>query len=81
MTKFRAGFARHLRMIIDHQAHVRAPGDGQDFFHHAADFVGRRFFGAELDQIRAALAELLRHDLRRATLQKGRVHEGVELAI
>ena len=53
-------------MIVDDQADVGAVRDGQNGLGHAADFVGRGFFGAELDQIRAAVAELLRHDFRRA---------------
>ena len=81
MAEFRAEVARDFQMVVDDEADVRAFGDGQDFFRHAADFVRRRIFGAKLDQVAAAVAKLLRDEFRRAAMQIGRVHEGVEFAI
>ncbi len=81
MAEFRAGFAGDVRMVVDDQPDIRAPRDGQNRFGHAADFVRRRFFSAELDQVRAAVAELLRHEFRRAATQIGRVHERVKPAV
>jgi hypothetical protein len=81
VAKFRAGFAGDVRMVVDDQPDVRAPGYGQNLFGHPADFVGRGFFGAELDQIRAAVAELLRKDFRRAAMKVGRVNKSVKPAV
>ena len=81
MANFRADFARDFQMVVDDEADVGAARDGQNFFRHRADFFGRRFFGAQLDQIAAAVAELLRDEFGRAAMQIGRVHEGVEFAV
>ena len=81
VAKFRAEFARDLQMVIDDKADVRAFGDRQNFFRHAPDFFGRRIFCAQLDQIAAAVAELLRDKFGRAAMQIGRVHEGVKFAV
>ena len=81
MAEFRAGFAGDVRMVVDDQADVRAAGDGQNRLGHAADFVGRGFFGAELDQVRAAVAQLLRKDFRRAAMEVGRVNKSVKPAV
>ena len=68
-------------MIVDDEADIGAAGDGQNLFRHAADIIGRGIFGAELDQVAAAIAELLGDGFRRAAMQVGRVHEGVKFAI
>ena len=81
MAKFGADITGDFQMIVDNQANVGVVRYGQNRFGHAADFVGRRFFGAELDQIRAAVAKLLRHHLGGAALQTGRVHERIKPAI
>ena len=81
VAKFRAKFARDFQMVVDDKPDVRAFGDRQDFFRHAPDFFGRRIFGAQLDQIAAAVAELLRDEFGRAAMQIGRVHEGVKFAV
>ena len=81
VAEFRAEVARDFQMVVDYEADIRAPGDGQAGFGHAPEFVARRFFGAELDQIGAAVAELLRHQFRRAAMQISRVHEGIKPAI
>ena len=81
VAKFRAEVARDFQMVVDDEADVRAARDGQDFFRHGADFIRRGFLGAKLDQIAAAVAELLGDEFGRAAIQIGRVHERVELAI
>ena len=81
MTKIRTDFARNIQIIVDDQSDVRAACDGQNRFRHCTDFIGRGFFGAELDQIGAAVAELLRDNFRRAAMQIGRVNEGIKPAI
>src|SRR5271156_602743 len=81
VAEFRAKFARDLQMVVDDESDVCAFGDRQDFFRHAPDFIGRRIFCAQLDQITAAIAELLREKLGRAAMQIGRVHEGVKFAV
>jgi hypothetical protein len=81
MAKFRAEVARDFQMVIDHQANVCAARDRQNPFRQRADFVRRRIFCAELDQIAAAVAKLLGDEFGRAAMQVGRVHEGVKFAI
>ena len=81
MTEFRAGFVRDVQMVVDDQPDVRAACDGQNRLGHPADFVRRGFFGAELDQVRAAVAELLRKDFRRAAMEVGRVNKRVKPAV
>ena len=81
MADIRAHFARDVQMIIDDEADARAFGDRKNLLRQPPDFVRGRMFGAQLDEITAALAELLRHELGRTALQIGRVHKGVKLAI
>jgi len=81
VAEFRAQLARDFQMVVDDQARVRAARDRQDFFRHAADFSGRRIFRTQLDQVAAAIAELLRDEFGRAAIQMGRVHKGVKLAV
>ena len=81
MANFRADFACNVQMVVDDEADVGAFGDGQNLFRHAPDFIGRRIFGAQLDQIAAAVAELLRDEFGRTAMQIGRVHEGVKFAV
>jgi hypothetical protein len=81
MAKFRIEVVGDVRVIIDDQPDVRESRDGQNLFGQPADFVRRGCFGAELDQIRAAVAELLRDEFRRATLQIGRVHKRIKPAV
>ena len=81
VAEFRAGFPGDFRKIIDDQADFRAAGDGQNRLGHAADFIRRRTFGAQLDQVRATVAKLLGKDLRRAAMEIGRVNERVKAAV
>ncbi len=74
-------FTRDVQMIIDDKAGVRAACDGENFFRHAPDVIWRRIFGTELNQVAAAIAELLCDQFRREAMQIGRVHERVKLAI
>ena len=81
VAKFRAGFSRDVQMVVDDQADFCPASDGQNRLRHPADFVGRGFFGAELDQIRAAVAKLLGKDFRRAAMEVGRVNKSVKPAV
>ncbi len=81
MAEFRAEVACDFQMVVDDEADVCVSGDRQNFFRHAPDFLGRRIFCAQLDQIAAAVAQLLRDNFRRAAMQIGRVHEGVKFAV
>ncbi len=81
MAKLCAKFIRDFQLIVDDQTDVRAARDRQNLFRHAPDFIGRRIFRAQLNQIAAAVAELLCDEFGRAAMQVGRVHEGVKLAV
>jgi len=81
VAKFRAKFARNFQMVVDDEADVGAFSYGNNFFRHAPDFIGRRIFGAELDQVAAAVAKLPRDEFGRAAMQTGRVNKCVKLAI
>ena len=81
VTEFHAEIVGNVHIIIDDQSDVRALRDGQNLSGHPADFVGRGFFGAKLDQIRAAVAKLLRDNFRCTALQIGCVHESIKPAI
>ena len=81
MAKVRIQFSRNIQIIVDDQSDIRTPSNGQNRFGHRTNFIGRGFFGAELDQIRTAVAELLRNEFRRAAMQIGRVNERIKPAI
>jgi hypothetical protein len=81
MAKFRAEFVRDFQMIVDDETDIGAFGDRQNFFGHGANFFGRRIFCAQLDQVAATVAKLLRDGFWRATMQIRGVNECVELAI
>jgi len=72
---------RDVEMVIDNEPDIGAPGDVKNLFGHVADGVRWGIFCAQLDEIGAAIAELLRHSFGRATVQIGRINEGVEAAI
>jgi hypothetical protein len=78
---FRADFKGDVRVVIDDQSDAGAAGDGQDGFGHAADLIGGGILGAELDQVRAAVAKLLRQNPGRAAMKEGGVHERVKPAV
>ena len=81
MAELRADFRRNREIIVDDQANARAPRDRQDGFGHPAHFLGRGIFGAELDQVRAAVAKLLGNPLRLASMQVSGVNERIKPAI
>ena len=81
VAKFRASLSRNVQMVVDGQADFCPPSNGQNGLRHPADFVRRGFFGAELDQIRAAVAKLLSKDFRRAAMEVGRVNKSVKPAV
>lgn len=81
MAEFRADLLGDVQMVVDDQADVGALENGLNLFGEAEDFVRRRILGAQLNQIRAAIAELL-HDFRHiAPVQVSGVDEGVEAAV
>jgi hypothetical protein len=81
VTKLSTYVACDGKVIVDDQGSIGALCDRQDRVRHAMNFIGRRSLGAELDDVRAPIAQLLSHEFRRATVQVGRVHEGVESAV
>src|SRR5664280_1554928 len=81
VAKFRAGLSRDIQMVVDDQADFCPPSNGQNGLRHPADFVRRGLFGAELDQIRAAVAKLLGKDFRRAAMEVGRDNKSVKPAV
>ena len=81
MAEFRAEVARDVQMVVDDETDVGASRDGQDFFRHLSDFFKRRFLCAKLDEIAAAVGELLGDKFGRAAIQIGRVNEGIEFAL
>ena len=81
MTNLRTDFARDFQMVIDDQPHARPLRDGMNRLRHAPHFVARRILGAKLDEVRAAIAQLLRNERGIASVQVGGIHERVESAI
>ena len=81
MAKVCANLRRDIQMVVDDEPNFRAASDGQNLFRHAPDFIGRRIFGAQLNQVAAAVTELLRDKFGRAAMQVSRVHEGVKFAL
>jgi hypothetical protein len=80
MAEFRPYLQRHRKVIVDNQGNAGPLSHGQDLFRQAANHLGRRLLGAQLNQVCAPLAKLLRDDSRRAPAQVSRIHEGVKLA-
>src|SRR5437588_133290 len=68
-------------MIVDDQRNIRRSRDRQNFFSHAANFVARKIFRAQLNDVRTAVAKLPRNFRRRTTPQICRVNESVERAV
>jgi hypothetical protein len=81
MTNLRANLAGDVEMIVDDQRYARAMGDGVDGFRQTPDFVGRRRLGAQLNEIRAAVAQLAGELVRCATMQISGIHESVEATV
>ena len=81
MTDRRADGARDGEMIVDDQADARAARHRENALGHPLHLGRRRLLGAELDQVRAAIAELPRDVLRCAPVQERGVHKGVEPAM
>ena len=72
---------RDVQVVVDDEAGVGAADDGLDPFRETADLIGRRIFGAQLDEVAPAIAQLLRDEFGRAAMKVGRVDEGVQFAI
>jgi hypothetical protein len=80
MAEIRAQFHSDGRVVVDHQADAGPLRYGQDGPSHAANLFERRFLGAQLNQIRPAIAKLLRDRFRRPPAQVGSINEGVKPA-
>ena len=70
VAELRAEFLRQRQMIVDHQTDAGPAGDGQNRFSQAAHLFERRLLGAQLNQVRPAIAKLLR-DVPRARARAG----------
>ena len=81
MAKIRANFLRQRQMVIDDQPNPSGARNRDDGLSHAANFFQRGLFGAKLDQVRAAVAELLCDKLRRQAMQIRRVHKPIKRAV
>jgi hypothetical protein len=80
MAEFGAEFLGQRGVVIDHQADAGSPRYRENGFGQAADFVEGGVFGAELDEVSAAVAELPGDELRRAAMQVSGINKGVEPA-
>jgi len=81
VAQLSAQLGRYLKIVIDDQAHVVIPGDGQDRFGHFPDFISSDVFGTKLDEISAAFAKLPGNQIWRAPLHERTVNEGIQPAI
>ena len=81
VTNLRTDFTRDVEVIVDDETDVCPAGDWDDCFRHPANLIQRGSLGPKLDQIRPAITKLLRYDFRRAAMQIGRVHKGIEFAV
>jgi hypothetical protein len=81
MAKISADFAGDVPMIVYDQADAGPMEHGQDLFGQAAHLIGGGAFGAELNQIRPAIAQLPRDCGGLARSEPGSVNERVEAAL
>ena len=80
VTELSAEFLRQGRMIVDHQSDTGPTGDGQDRFCQAAHLSEGRLLGAQLNQVRPAVAKLLHHGCRVAPAQESGINKGIKPA-
>ena len=81
VAKLRPEFTGDFQMVVDDERHSGGASNGQNFFGEPPHFVGRRVLGAQLNNVRAAVAELLRDEFGRATTQIRGVYKRVEAAV
>ena len=81
MAKISADFAGDVPMIVYDQSDPGPMEHGQDLFGQAAHFIGGGAFGAELNQIRAAITQLPGDCRGLARSEPGGVDERVEAAL
>ena len=81
MAKVSADFAGDVPMIVYNQTNIGPMKHRQDFFGQAAHFIGSCAFGAKLNQIRAAVAQLPGDGGGLARSEIGGVNESVEAAL
>jgi hypothetical protein len=80
MAEFRPYLLRYRKVIVDNQRNAGPLGHGQDLFRQAANRLGGRLLGAQLNQVCAPIAKLLRDGSRCAPAQVSRIHKSVKLA-
>jgi hypothetical protein len=81
MAKVGTDFTGNVPMIVDDQTDAGPMEYGKDLFGQAAYFIGGCAFGAELNQIRAAIAQLLSDRGRLTRAEPGGVDECVKAAL
>jgi hypothetical protein len=81
MTEVRACLVCNAWVVVDYKPNIRFTDDGQDSFSHASHGVNRRAFGAQLDDIRTPITELLCDGLGCASMQVGCINKRVEFAL
>jgi hypothetical protein len=79
VAEFRSHVPRHRKVIIDDQADAGPLCYGQNLLREAANLPGRRLLGAQLNQVRAPIAKLLRDGSWRAPAQVARINKSVKL--
>ena len=77
MTKIGVNVSRDRQVIVDDESDVGVPRDRKENSREAPDFFDRSSFRAQLDQVSAAVAQLLRDQRRFAAVKIGSVHERI----
>jgi hypothetical protein len=78
MASRRAHLESNLRVIVDDQPHSSPFGNWQNGFRHVANIVLARSFGAELNEVRTAIAKSLCYPLWLPAMQVRSIHESVK---
>jgi hypothetical protein len=79
MAELRPYLLRHRKVIVDNQGDAGPLSHGQNLLRQAANLLGRRLLGAQLNQVRPPRKAVARR-FRRAPAQVSRIHKGVKLA-
>jgi hypothetical protein len=80
VTELRAEFLRQGWMVVDHQTDTGPTSNGQNRFSQATHLFERQLLGAQLNQIRPAIAKLSRDGCRGAPAQESSINKGVKPA-
>ncbi len=81
VCRWSAEFRGKLVVVIDNQTDTRLLRHGQNRFGHAPDFREGFVLGAQLDEVRAAIAKLLSEMGGSAAMQVSRIDKRIEAAI